>query len=153
MTIRTSDGREVTNTVYAPTGSGLLGIDWADIDAKFRALMPLSGLPETRLAPIFDLIRDFRRQTDVEPADRIAAPGGGMRPQPTRDARKNRHNHGGHSRRDRCGGGEQYGYGGFLWLPVRTGISACSCRNAPCWPDANSLFRDTGISPRRCATT
>ncbi len=65
VTIRTSDGREVTNTVYAPTGSGLLGIAWADIDAKFRALMPLSGLPETRLAPIFDLIRDFRRQTGV----------------------------------------------------------------------------------------
>src|SRR4051812_333045 len=65
VTIRTRDGREVTNTVYAPTGSGLLGIDWALIDAKFRALMPLSGLPETRLATIFDLIRDFRRQTDV----------------------------------------------------------------------------------------
>jgi 2-methylcitrate dehydratase PrpD len=65
VTIRTRDGREVTNTVYAPTGSGLLGIDWAHIDAKFRALMPLSGLPETRLAPLFDLIRDFRRQADV----------------------------------------------------------------------------------------
>src|SRR3954447_3420335 len=65
VTIRTSDGREVTNTVYAPTGSGLLGIDWAHIDAKFRALMPLSGLPETRLAPLFDLIRDLRRETDV----------------------------------------------------------------------------------------
>src|SRR4051795_13109873 len=62
VTIRTRDGREVTNTVYAPTGSGLLGIDWAHIDAKFRALMPLSGLPETRLPPLFDLIRDLRRQ-------------------------------------------------------------------------------------------
>jgi 2-methylcitrate dehydratase PrpD len=65
VAIRTREGREVTNTVYAPTGSGLLGIDWADIDAKFRALMPLSGLPETRLAPLLDLIRDFRRQPDV----------------------------------------------------------------------------------------
>jgi 2-methylcitrate dehydratase PrpD len=65
VAIRTSDGREVANTVYAPRGSGLLGIDWADIDAKFRALMPLSGLPEDRLAPLFDLIRDFRNQPDV----------------------------------------------------------------------------------------
>ena len=65
VTIRTSDGREVTNTVYAPTGSGLLGIDWADIDAKFRALVPASGLPETRIAPLLDLIHDFRRQPDV----------------------------------------------------------------------------------------
>ena len=62
VTIRTRDGREVTNTVYAPTGSGLLGIDWADIDAKFRALVPLSGLPEARIAPLLGLIRDFRRQ-------------------------------------------------------------------------------------------
>jgi 2-methylcitrate dehydratase PrpD len=65
VTIRTSNGREVTNTVFAPTGSGLLGIHWADIDAKFRALMPLSGLPETRIAPLLDLIRDFRRQRTV----------------------------------------------------------------------------------------
>lgn len=65
VTIRTRDGRDVTNTVYAPTGSGLLGIDWADIDAKFRTLVPASGLPESRIAPLLDLIRDFRRQADV----------------------------------------------------------------------------------------
>jgi 2-methylcitrate dehydratase PrpD len=65
VTIRTRDGREVTNTVYAPTGSGLLGIDWADIDAKFRALVPASGLPADRIAPMLDLIHDFRRQKDV----------------------------------------------------------------------------------------
>ena len=76
VTIRTRDGREVTNTVYAPTGSGLLGIDWAHIDAKFRALMPLSGLPETRLAPLFDLIRDFRRQTDVSRLIELLRPEG-----------------------------------------------------------------------------
>src|SRR3954471_21588450 len=50
VTIRTRDGRNITNTVYAPTGSGLLGIAWADIDAKFRALLPSSGLPEGRIA-------------------------------------------------------------------------------------------------------
>src|SRR3954451_12654684 len=65
VTIRTRDGREVANTVYAPTGSGLLGIAWADIDAKFRALVPLSGLPAGRIEPMLGLIRDFRRQQDV----------------------------------------------------------------------------------------
>jgi 2-methylcitrate dehydratase PrpD len=65
VTIRTRDGRTVTNTVYAPKGSGLLGIDWADIDAKFRALVPASGLPEGRITPLLDLIHDFRRQPDV----------------------------------------------------------------------------------------
>lgn len=65
VTIRTRDGRSVANTVYAPTGSGLLGIDWADIDAKFRALIPASGLPDERIAPLLDLIRGFRRQPDA----------------------------------------------------------------------------------------
>src|SRR5216683_2307627 len=36
VTIRTRDGRSVTSTVYAPRGSGMLGIAWADIDAKSR---------------------------------------------------------------------------------------------------------------------
>ena len=27
--------------------------------------MPLSGLPDTRIAPLFDLIHDFRRQPGV----------------------------------------------------------------------------------------
>jgi 2-methylcitrate dehydratase PrpD len=65
VTIRTRDGYGVTSTVYAPTGSGLLGIEWADIDAKFRALMPTCGLPEARISPALDLIHDFRRQPDV----------------------------------------------------------------------------------------
>ena len=38
------DGRSFTSTVYAPKGSGQLGIAWNDIDAKFRALAPLGGL-------------------------------------------------------------------------------------------------------------
>ena len=65
VTIRTYDGREFCNTVYAPRGAGLLGIDWADIDAKFRTLMPLSGLPEQRIEDALGLVHDFRRQPDV----------------------------------------------------------------------------------------
>src|SRR5438105_6422791 len=42
VVIRTLDGRSFASTVYAPRGSGMLGIDWADIDAKFRALAPLA---------------------------------------------------------------------------------------------------------------
>src|SRR4051794_3713476 len=65
VTIRTRDGRSVTNTVYAPKGSGLLGIDWADIDAKFCALVPASGVQAGRIEPMLGLIHDFRRQKDV----------------------------------------------------------------------------------------
>jgi 2-methylcitrate dehydratase PrpD len=65
VTVRTRDGRSFTSTVYAPKGSGLLGIDWADIDAKFHALVPHSGLPADRIEPMLDLIHDFRRQPNV----------------------------------------------------------------------------------------
>ncbi|HEX2151759.1 MAG TPA: MmgE/PrpD family protein [Stellaceae bacterium] len=76
VTIRTSDGRSVTSTVYAPKGSGLLGIDWADIDAKFRALVPAAGLPEGRVEAMLGLIRDFRRQPDVKRLIELLSPDG-----------------------------------------------------------------------------
>src|SRR5712691_5915572 len=65
VAIRTRDGRSVTSTVYAPKGSGMLGIAWADIDAKFRALVPLSGLGERQIEAMLDIIHDFRRQASV----------------------------------------------------------------------------------------
>jgi len=44
VTIHTRDGRASISTVYAPKGAGMLGIAWSDVDAKYRALMPNSGL-------------------------------------------------------------------------------------------------------------
>ena len=38
VTIETTDGRKVTNTVLIPKGAASLGVDWADIDEKYRAL-------------------------------------------------------------------------------------------------------------------
>jgi len=65
VTIRTTDGREITNTVYEPKGSGMLGIDWADIGAKYRTLVPLSGLPERQIAASLALIHRFRDVSNV----------------------------------------------------------------------------------------
>ena len=67
VTIRTADGRSFSSTVFAPKGSGMLGIAWPDIDAKFRALMPLAGLRDERIAAMLDIIHDFRRRPDVVP--------------------------------------------------------------------------------------
>ena len=61
VTIRTADGRTSTSTVYVPKGAGMLGIAWADIEAKYRALLPYSGLPAERIEAGLALIRDFRR--------------------------------------------------------------------------------------------
>ncbi len=65
VTIRTRDGRAVTSTVYAPKGSGLLGIDWADIDAKYRTLVPYSGLSGAQIEATLGVIHDFRRVANV----------------------------------------------------------------------------------------
>ena len=67
VTIRTRGGRETSNTVFAPKGSGLLGIDWADIDAKYHALMPASGLSAVRIADSLAAIHGFRRLASVSP--------------------------------------------------------------------------------------
>jgi 2-methylcitrate dehydratase PrpD len=40
VTIETTDGRRVTNTVLIPKGAACLDLQWADIDAKYRALAP-----------------------------------------------------------------------------------------------------------------
>ncbi len=73
-TIRTRDGRSFTSTVYAPKGAGMLGIAWSDIDAKFRALAPLAGLDDRRIAGCLDLIHQFRRLDDVAPLIALLCP-------------------------------------------------------------------------------
>jgi 2-methylcitrate dehydratase PrpD len=65
VTIRTTDGRETTATVFMPHGSAALGIDWADIDAKYRTLMPNSGLPLAKIEESLTLIRDFKSAASV----------------------------------------------------------------------------------------
>jgi 2-methylcitrate dehydratase PrpD len=65
VTIRTTDGRISTSTVYAPKGAGMVGISWADIDAKYRTLVPHSGLHERQIEAGLAVIHDFRRVRNV----------------------------------------------------------------------------------------
>ena len=65
VTIHTGDGRIFSNTVFEPKGSAALGVSWGDVDAKFRALVPASGLPEREIEGSLALIHDFRHLTDV----------------------------------------------------------------------------------------
>ena len=66
VTIRTTDGRTSTSTVYAPKGAGMLGIAWADIDAKYRSLTPHAGLSEAQIEASLAVIHDFRRARRVD---------------------------------------------------------------------------------------
>ena len=65
VTIATQDGRRVSSTVFAPKGAAALGIDWRDVDAKYRALVPAAGVPAPQIEASLALIHDFRRVSDV----------------------------------------------------------------------------------------
>jgi 2-methylcitrate dehydratase PrpD len=64
-TIRTHDGRTLIGTVFMPKGAGALGIAWSDVDAKYRTLVPASGLPTHKIDESLALIHDFGRITNV----------------------------------------------------------------------------------------
>ncbi|MBT5810163.1 MAG: hypothetical protein HOI19_07290 [Rhodospirillaceae bacterium] len=60
VTIETKDGRTATNTVFVPKGAGCEGIDWADVDAKYRALTPHAPLNDSQIDASLAVIHDFR---------------------------------------------------------------------------------------------
>jgi 2-methylcitrate dehydratase PrpD len=59
VTIVTKSGARFTSTVDAPRGSGPRGIEWSDVDAKYRALLPGSGLPAQRIEETLKRIHEF----------------------------------------------------------------------------------------------
>jgi 2-methylcitrate dehydratase PrpD len=65
VTIRTKDGRTSSSTVYAPKGAGIRGIDWADVDAKYRALVPRAQLRDRYVEESLQVIHDFRNVKHV----------------------------------------------------------------------------------------
>lgn len=65
VSIVTLTGETWTETVHLPHGSGALGIDWADIETKFRALVPASGLPAGAIEAAWRAARDLRSAPDV----------------------------------------------------------------------------------------
>jgi 2-methylcitrate dehydratase PrpD len=68
VTIVTTSGARFTSTIDAPRGSAPRGINWSDVDAKYRALMPDSGLPATRIEESLEMIHGFdrvKRTTDL----------------------------------------------------------------------------------------
>ena len=60
VTIRRKDGRTFSSTVYAPKGSGIRGIDWADVDAKYRTLVPQAQVSDKQVEASLQVIHDLR---------------------------------------------------------------------------------------------
>ncbi|HEY1933499.1 MAG TPA: MmgE/PrpD family protein [Acetobacteraceae bacterium] len=65
VTITTREGRAATSTVHVPKGAGTLGIAWSDVDAKYRTLMPNSGLAMAAIEESLAIVHDFGRLRDV----------------------------------------------------------------------------------------
>jgi 2-methylcitrate dehydratase PrpD len=61
VTIALKDGRQFSSHVEFPRGSGPRGIEWADVDAKYRALVPLSGLAPERIERSLEVIHELER--------------------------------------------------------------------------------------------
>lgn len=59
VTITLKDGRSVSEHVDFPRGSGPRGIEWADVDAKYRRLVPLSGLSSQAVDASLAIVHDF----------------------------------------------------------------------------------------------
>ena len=65
VTIVTKSGARFTNTIDAPKGSAPRGIEWKDVEAKYRALMPESGLAAKRTEEALKMMHDFDRVQKV----------------------------------------------------------------------------------------
>ena len=57
VTIRMADGQVFRSTCTAPRGSGPRGVEWADVEKKYRALVPLAGLRAGQVDASLALIR------------------------------------------------------------------------------------------------
>ena len=65
VTIKTKDGRSYTSTVYAPRGSGVRGIEWADVDKKFRTLVAMTNLNPQKIEDSLNVIHELRDVQNV----------------------------------------------------------------------------------------
>jgi 2-methylcitrate dehydratase PrpD len=71
VTIVTRSGARYTSTVDAPRGSAPRGIDWSDVDAKYHALVPESGLPAKRVEQTLSMIHRFDQVKNVSELTRL----------------------------------------------------------------------------------
>jgi 2-methylcitrate dehydratase PrpD len=58
-------GEVFSHTCKAPRGSGPRGVEWADVDAKYRSLVPRSGLAASRVEASLELIHALDRQAQI----------------------------------------------------------------------------------------
>ena len=68
--IQMKSGAIHKNTCTASRGSGVRGIDWADVDQKYQKLMPLSRLPDQKIKDSLSVIHEFEK---IKSADQLTS--------------------------------------------------------------------------------
>ena len=71
VTITLRSGTTFTNTCNAPRGSGPRGVEWSDVDAKYRRLVAMSGLGAATVNASLDLIHGFDQVTAMSALTRL----------------------------------------------------------------------------------
>ena len=59
VTITLKDGRQFSDHVDFPRGSAPRGIEWADVDAKYRRLVPLARLAQEKVEASLEVVHEF----------------------------------------------------------------------------------------------
>jgi len=65
VTIRLKDGTEIHRHCSAARGSGPRGIEWVDVEAKYRQLVPRSGLSAARIEQSLRMVRELDELSQV----------------------------------------------------------------------------------------
>src|SRR5262245_46618797 len=71
VTITLKDGRQFSDHVDFPRGSAPRGIDWADVDAKYRSLVALSGLSREKVEASLEVVHEFEAVKAVSELTRL----------------------------------------------------------------------------------
>ena len=71
VTITLKDGRKFSDHVDVPRGSGPRGIEWADVDAKYRTLVPLSKLAPEKIEDSLKVVHEFETVKTVSELTRL----------------------------------------------------------------------------------
>ncbi len=71
VTLVTKAGARYSSTVDAARGSAPRGIEWTDIDSKYKALMPESRLSAGRIEEILRVLHEFERVKKISELTRL----------------------------------------------------------------------------------
>jgi len=74
VTVVRKDGRSYAATCTAPRGSGPRGVDWADVDAKYRRLAPMGGLRAEQVEASLALLHRFDEVATADELTRLLLP-------------------------------------------------------------------------------